>query len=140
MLLLAAAVAPSRALQQGPAGCSVRSFGAIGDGKAVDSDAIDKAIVPKRARAATLRDFSILTGGHFALHAPGVDTLAIDNLERISSFSVSSPNRDAIVLESSDALGQIRADVFDLNVRNVTGVADGRHGHIAAGTLPYQPQ
>jgi hypothetical protein len=31
-------------------------------------------------------------------------------------------------------------DVFDLSVRNVRGVADGRHEHIAAGTLPFKPQ
>ncbi len=29
-------------------------------------------------------------------------------------------------------------DVSALTVRNVTGVADGRHARIAAGTLPYQ--
>jgi polygalacturonase len=31
-------------------------------------------------------------------------------------------------------------EVFDLNVRNVPGVADGRHARVAAGALPYQPQ
>ena len=39
---------------------------------------------PSRSRTAanvTLRDFSILNGGHFALLATGVDTLTIDNLQ-----------------------------------------------------------
>ena len=31
-------------------------------------------------------------------------------------------------------------DVSDLNVRNVTGVEDGRHARVAAGTVPYRPQ
>ena len=32
-------------------------------------------------RHVTLRDFSILNGGHFALLATGVDTLTIDNVK-----------------------------------------------------------
>jgi hypothetical protein len=73
----------------------------------------------------TLRDFSILNGGHFGILATGVDNLTIDNLlidtnrdgididacrnVRISNASVNSPNDDAIVLKSSFALGFARA-------------------------------
>jgi polygalacturonase len=41
----------------------------------------NKAIALKRLRNVTLRDFSILNGGHFAVLATGVDNLTIDNLK-----------------------------------------------------------
>lgn len=85
----------------------------------------NKAISLKLCRNVTLRDFSILNGGHFALLASGVDNLTIDNVKidtnrdgldidscrnvRISNCSVNSPNDDAIVLKSSYALGFERA-------------------------------
>jgi polygalacturonase len=85
----------------------------------------NKAIALKRSRNVTLRDFSILNGGHFALLATGVDNLTIDNLKvdtnrdgfdidscrnvRISNVTVNSPSDDAIVLKSSFALGEARA-------------------------------
>ncbi len=84
----------------------------------------NKAIGLKRARNVTLRDFSILNGGHFAILATGVDALTIDNVKvdtnrdgfdidscrnvRIANASVNSPNDDAIVLKSSYALGEAR--------------------------------
>src|SRR5512145_215690 len=84
----------------------------------------NKAIALKLCRNVTLRDFSILKGGHFALLATGVDNLTIDNLKidtnrdgldidgcrnvRILNTSVNSPNDDAIVLKSSYALGEAR--------------------------------
>jgi polygalacturonase len=106
-----------------------RAAGAAGDPEAVAQRRMEgqgnKAIALKRARDVTLRDFSILNGGHFALLATGVDTLTIDNLKvdtnrdgfdidscrnvRISNSSVNSPNDDAIVLKSSYALGEARA-------------------------------
>jgi polygalacturonase len=85
----------------------------------------NKAISLKLCRNVTLRDFSILNGGHFALLATGVDNLTIDNVKidtnrdgfdidscrnvRISNCSVNTPNDDAIVLKSSFALGFARA-------------------------------
>src|SRR3712207_1005213 len=85
----------------------------------------NKAIALKLSRNVTLRDFSVLMGGHFALLATGVDNLTIDNVKvdtnrdgfdidacrnvRISNCSVNSPNDDAIVLKSSYALGFARA-------------------------------
>jgi polygalacturonase len=85
----------------------------------------NKAIALKLCRNVTMRDFSILKGGHFALLATGVDNLTIDNLRvdtnrdgfdidccrqvRISNCSVNSPNDDAIVLKSSFGLGFARA-------------------------------
>jgi polygalacturonase len=40
----------------------------------------NKTISLKNCRNVTLRDFSILHGGHFGILATGVDNFAIDNL------------------------------------------------------------
>ncbi len=85
----------------------------------------NKAIALKNCRHVTLRDFSVLNGGHFALLATGVDHLTIANLKvdtnrdgfdidacrnvRVSDCQVNSPNDDAIVLKTSFALGTARA-------------------------------
>jgi polygalacturonase len=85
----------------------------------------NKAISLKNCRNVTLRDFSILKGGHFGVLATGVDNLMIDNLKidtdrdgididccrnvRISNCSVNSPWDDAICPKSSYALGYARA-------------------------------
>lgn len=84
----------------------------------------NKAIALKNCRNATLRDFTILHGGHFGLLATGVDNLTVDNLlidtnrdgmdidacsnVRITNCSVNSPWDDAICLKSSHALGEAR--------------------------------
>jgi polygalacturonase len=81
----------------------------------------NKTIALKLCRNVTLRDFSILNGGHFGVLATGVENLTIDNLRidtnrdgldidscrnvRISNCSVNSPNDDAIVLKTSHGLG-----------------------------------
>jgi polygalacturonase len=123
---------PGAPWSRGKSGDRPVSMGAAA-GRAGDPEAIalrrmdgqgNKAIGMKRARNVTLRDFSILNGGHFALLATGVDTLTIDNVKidtnrdgfdidscrnvRISNASVNSPNDDAIVLKSSYALGEPR--------------------------------
>jgi len=85
----------------------------------------DKAIAIKLSKNVTLRDFSILSGGHFGLLATGVDNLTIDHVSidtnrdgmdidscrnvRISNASVNSPNDDAIVLKGTHALGFARS-------------------------------
>lgn len=84
----------------------------------------NKAIALKNCRNVTLRDFSMLHGGHFALLATGVDNLTIDNLVidtnrdgmdidacnnvRITNCSVNSPWDDGICLKSSHGLGVAR--------------------------------
>jgi polygalacturonase len=84
----------------------------------------DKAIALKLCRNVVMRDFSMLTGGHFAVLVTGVDNLTIDNIKidtnrdgfdidccrnvRMSNCSVNSPNDDAIVLKSSYGLGFAR--------------------------------
>ena len=85
----------------------------------------NKSIALKLCRNVTIRDISILQGGHFGILATGVDNLTIDNLRidtnrdginidccrnvRISNCSVNSPWDDAICLKSSYGLGFARA-------------------------------
>lgn len=85
----------------------------------------NKSIALKNCHNVTLRDFSILKGGHFGVLATGVDNLTIDNLKidtnrdgididccrnvRVSNCSVNSPWDDAICPKSSFALGYARA-------------------------------
>jgi polygalacturonase len=84
----------------------------------------NKAIALKFCRNVTLKDFTVLKGGHFCLLATGVDNMTIDNIRldtnrdgfdidccrhvHISNCSVNSPFDDAIVLKSSYALGFTR--------------------------------
>jgi polygalacturonase len=81
----------------------------------------NKSISLKNCHNVTLRDVSILHGGHFAILATGVDNLTIDNLKidtnrdaidvdccrnvRISNCSVNSPWDDGICLKDSYGLG-----------------------------------
>jgi polygalacturonase len=74
----------------------------------------NKAIALKLCRNVTLRDITILRGGHFCLLATGVDNMTIDNVKldtnrdgldidccrhvHLSNCSVNSPFDDAIVL------------------------------------------
>jgi len=106
----------------------VRESGAVGD----------KLIALKLCRNVTLRDFSILNGGHFGILATGVDNLTIDNLKidtnrdgidldgcrnvRVSNTSINSPNDDALVLKGSHALGFARATE---NVTIANGLVSG---------------
>ena len=85
----------------------------------------NKAIALKLCRNVTLKDFTILYGGHFGILATGVDNLTIDNIKmdtnrdgmdidgcqnvRISNCTVNSPYDDAICLKSSYALGYAKA-------------------------------
>ena len=85
----------------------------------------NKSISLKNCRNVTLRDISILHGGHFAILATGVDNLTIDNLKidtnrdaidvdccrnvRVSNCSVNSPWDDGICLKSSYGLGFARS-------------------------------
>ncbi|MDQ2832303.1 MAG: glycoside hydrolase family 28 protein [Acidobacteriota bacterium] len=85
----------------------------------------NKAIALKNCHNVTLKDFSILKGGHFAVLATGVDNLTLDNLlvdtdrdgfdidccrnVRVSNCTVNSPWDDAICPKSSYALGYARS-------------------------------
>jgi polygalacturonase len=85
----------------------------------------NKSISLKNCHNVTLRDVSLLHGGHFGILATGVDNLTMENLlidtnrdgidvdccrnVRISNCSVNSPWDDAICLKSSYGLGFARS-------------------------------
>ncbi len=85
----------------------------------------NKAIALKNCFNVTIRDISILHGGHFCILATGVDNLTIDNVRadadrdafdidccknvRISNCNINSPTDDGLCLKSSFGLGYARA-------------------------------
>ena len=117
--------------------------------KAEDPGVGNKAISLKNCRNVTLRDFSILHGGHFGILATGVDNLTIDNLlidtnrdgmdvdccrnVRISNCSVNSPWDDAICPKSSFALGYARA-TENVTITNCYVTGDYEEGTLLDGT------
>ncbi len=104
---------------------AVAPFGYPSPGDTVESGWGNKSIALKFCRNVTIRDISILHGGHFAILATGVDNMTIDNLKidtnrdgididacrhvRISNTTVNSPYDDGICLKSSYGLGIKRA-------------------------------
>ncbi|GIH17847.1 rhamnogalacturonidase [Rugosimonospora africana] len=124
----------------------------------------NKAIALKLCRNVTIRDITMVNGGHFCILPTGVDNFRIDSLVidtnrdgididccknvRISNTTVNSPNDDAIVLKSSYALNEVR-DTENVTIDNcmVSGYdlgtlvdgtyktgAYGRTGRIKCGT------
>lgn len=85
----------------------------------------NKAIGLKNCFNVTIRDISILHGGHFCILATGVDNLTIDNVRvdadrdafdidccknvRISNCNINSPSDDGLCLKSSFGLGYAKA-------------------------------
>ena len=83
--------------------------------------AANKAVALRECRNVTIRDISVLMGGHFAFLLTGVDNLTMDNIRvdtnrdafdidccanvRVSNCFVNSLNDDGIVLKSSWGLG-----------------------------------
>ncbi len=119
----------------------------------------NKSISLKNCRNVTLRDISILHGGHFAILATGVDNLTIDNLlidtnrdgidvdccrnVRISNCTVNSPWDDAICPKSSFGLGYARpTDNVTITNCYVTGgyeegtLLDASYKRISADKAP----
>ncbi|HWB32678.1 MAG TPA: glycosyl hydrolase family 28-related protein [Acidobacteriaceae bacterium] len=105
-----------------------RGFGKRGDYtmyQAEQAGVGNKTIALKNCHNVTLRDFSILKGGHFGILVTGVDNLTIANLTidtdrdgmdidccknvHVSNCTVNSPWDDAIVPKSSFALGYNRS-------------------------------
>ena len=114
----------------------------------------NKAIALKNCHNVTLRDFSILKGGHFALLATGVDNMTLDNLlidtdrdgfdidccrnVRVSNCTVNSPWDDGICPKSSYALGYARStDNVTIANNFVTGIYE--LGSVYAGTWKRFP-
>jgi polygalacturonase len=85
----------------------------------------NKAIGLKNCVNVSIKDISILHGGHFCILATGVDKLTIDNVRadadrdafdidccknvRISNCNINSPSDDGLCLKSSFGLGYARA-------------------------------
>jgi polygalacturonase len=109
----------------------------------------NKAIALKNCHNITLRDFSILKGGHFGLLLTGVDNMTIDNLKidtdrdgmdidccknvRVSNCTVNSPWDDGICPKSSFALGYNRA-CDNINITNCFVTGCYRLGTVLDGT------
>lgn len=84
----------------------------------------NKAISLKNCNRVTIKDISILHGGHFALLATGIENLSLLNIKvdtnrdgfdidccrnvRVSDCTVNAPWDDAIVLKASYALGRFK--------------------------------
>jgi polygalacturonase len=84
----------------------------------------NKAIALKNCYNVSMRDFTIINGGHFAILATGVDNYSIDNLKidtnrdgididccnnvRVSNCSINAPWDDGLCLKASYALGHIK--------------------------------
>lgn len=115
----------------------------------------DKAISLKNCHNVTLRDFSILQGGHFGILATGVDNLTIDNLKidtnrdgmdidccwntRVSNCTVNSPWDDGICPKSSYALGYARP-TKNLTINNCFVTGGYQLGTVLDGSWkPFPP-
>ena len=97
----------------------------------------------------TIRDISILHGGHFCILATGVDNLTIDNVRadadrdafdidccknvRVSNCNINSPTDDGLCLKSSFGLGYARA-TENVTITNCQ-VYGYDHGTLMDGTF-----
>jgi polygalacturonase len=115
----------------------------------------NKSIALKNCHNITLRDFSILHGGHFGLLATAADNMTIDNVTvdtnrdgfdidcchnvHVSNCSVNSPWDDAIVPKSSYALGYART-TERLTISNCFVSGSFQEGTLLDGTMKlYDP-
>ncbi len=109
----------------------------------------NKAIALKNCFNVTVKDISILHGGHFCILATGVDNLIIDNIRAdadrdgfdidacknviISNCIINSPTDDGLCLKSSFALGYARA-TENVTITNCQ-VYGYDHGTLMDGTF-----
>ncbi len=114
----------------------------------------DKTISLKNCHNVTIRDVSILEGGHFGILATGVDNFTIDNLlidtnrdgmdidcchnVRLANTTVNSPWDDGICLKSSYALGHPRA-TENLTLTNCFVTGGYELGTVLDGTFKRFP-
>jgi polygalacturonase len=114
----------------------------------------NKAIGLKNCRNVTLRDFSILKGGHFGLLLTGVDNLTIDNLKidtdrdgmdidccknvHLSNTTVNSPWDDGICPKSSYALGYAKP-TENVTITNCYVTGGYELGTVLDGTFKKRP-
>jgi polygalacturonase len=114
----------------------------------------NKILGMKNCHNVTLRDFSMLKGGHFAILVTGVDNLTIDNLKidtdrdamdidccknvRVSNCTVNSPWDDGIVPKSSFALGFAKP-TENMNITNCYVSGCWELGTVLDGTYKRRP-
>ncbi len=114
----------------------------------------DKAISLKNCHNVTLRDISILKGGHFCILATGVDNFTVDNVildtdrdgididcchnVRVSNMTVNSPWDDGICPKSSYALGYARS-TENLTITNCMVTGSYQLGTVLDGTFKPFP-
>jgi polygalacturonase len=115
----------------------------------------DKTISLKNCHNVTIRDISVLKGGHFCVLATGVDNLTVDNVifdtdrdgidvdccrnVRLSNMTVNSPWDDGICPKSSYALGYPRA-TENLTIANCYVTGGFQLGTVLDGTLKPWPE
>jgi polygalacturonase len=115
----------------------------------------DKAISLKNCHNVTIRDVSILKGGHFGILATGVDNFTVDNVVidtnrdgididccqnvRLSNMTVNSPWDDGICPKSSYALGYARS-TENLTITNCFVTGGYELGTVLAGTFKRWPE
>jgi polygalacturonase len=109
----------------------------------------DKTISLKNCHNVTIRDISVLHGGHFAILATGVDNLTIDNVildtnrdgmdidccrnVRVSNCTVNSPWDDGICPKSSFGLGYARS-TENVTITNCFVTGGYQEGTVLDGT------
>ncbi len=115
----------------------------------------DKTISLKNCHNVTLRDISVLQGGHFCVLATGVDNFTVDNVVfdtnrdgididccrnvRVSNLTVNSPWDDGICPKSSWALGYARP-TENLTVVNCLVTGGYQLGTVLDGTFKRWPE
>ena len=115
----------------------------------------DKTISLKNCHNVTIRDISMLKGGHFCILATGVDNFTVDNVVmdtdrdgididcchnvRVSNLTVNSPWDDGICPKSSYALGYARA-TEKLTIVNCFVTGGYQLGTVLDGTFKRWPE
>ncbi len=115
----------------------------------------DKAISLKNCHNVTIRDISMLKGGHFCILATGVDNFTLDNVVmdtdrdgvdfdcchnvRVSNLTVNSPWDDGICPKSSCALGYARA-TENVTITNCFVTGGYQLGTVLDGTFKRWPE
>lgn len=113
----------------------------------------NKAIALKLCKNVTIKDITIVHGGHFAMLLTGIDMVTIDNVTMdtnrdgmdidccrnvvISNCRVNSPGDDGICLKSTFALGEFRI-TENVSITNCQ-VSGFQEGTLLDGTMKPRP-
>ena len=113
----------------------------------------NKAIALKLCKNVTIKDITIVHGGHFAILATGCDMMTVDNVTMdtnrdgididccrnvtVSNCRVNSPGDDGICLKSTFALGEFRL-TENVSITNCQ-VSGFQEGTLLDGTMKPRP-